>query len=116
MSTRISARATLPSTSVASPSAAMDAEAIEPIRWAIICAVMLSVAIVAGTAYFLSNSHTRVLAENERELSRTSLILAKQIEAIFSAVETVQKGVLEHIADIGSLDGESLERELSRHE
>ena len=66
-------------------------------------------------ASFLSTLHSRVLIENQRELANTALILARQIESVFNAVETVQTGILEQIAEFGG-DRRGRERQMARHE
>ena len=78
---------------------------IGPIRLTIICAVSLSAVIATGTGFFLSTLHSRALVENQRELANTALILARQIESVFNAVETVQSGILDQIAEFGGTDG-----------
>ena len=84
----------------------MRSMSIGPIRLTIICAVSLSAVIATGTGFFLSTLHSRVLAENQRELANTALILARHIESVFNAVETVQTGILEQIAEFGGTAGE----------
>ena len=83
---------------------------IGPTRLAIICAVSLSVVIASGTDIFLSTLRGRVLVESQRELANSALILARQIESVFNALETVQNGMLEQIAEFGGTAGESPER------
>ena len=80
---------------------------IAPIRLTILCAVLLSAVIAAGTGLFLSTSRSRALVENQRELANTALILARQMESVFNAVETVQNGTLEQIADFGGMAGDA---------
>ena len=87
---------------------------IGPIRLTIICAVTLSAVIATGTGFFLSTLHSRVLIENQRELANTALILARHIESVFNAVETVQTGILEQIAEFGGTDGPN--RQMASHE
>ena len=87
---------------------------IGPIRLTIICAVALSAVIATGTGLFLSTLHSRVMVENQRELANTALILARQIESVFSAVETVQNGILEQISEFGGTDWP--DRQMSSHE
>jgi hypothetical protein len=88
---------------------------IAPIRLTILCAVLLSALIAAGTGLFLSTSRSRALVENQRDLANTALILARQMESVFNAVATVQNGTLEQIADFGGMAGDALQR-LARHD
>jgi signal transduction histidine kinase/FixJ family two-component response regulator len=112
----MSALATVQTISVAGRSPATNIKSAGPVRLIITCVVLLAIAIAAGTAYFLSSFRTRLLHENERELASTALILSTQIESFLNAVEKVQKGVLDHIVDIGSRDGEAQESNLSRYD
>jgi signal transduction histidine kinase/DNA-binding response OmpR family regulator len=89
---------------------------IGPTRLTIACAIALSAVIAAGTGLFLSTSRSRALVENQRELANTALILARQIESVFSAVATVQSGTLEQIADFGGMANEAAERRMARHD
>src|ERR1041384_762893 len=102
--------------SVAGPSSATNKKPSGPARLIVACAVLLAIAIIAGTAYFLSSFRDRLLHENERELESTALVLSTQIESFLNAVEKVQKGVLDHLADIGDRAGEGQEASLSRYE
>jgi hypothetical protein len=79
---------------------------IAPIRLTIVCALVLSVVVVGGTGVFLSTLRARILANNERELANTAMILSKQIEAVFNSVESVQLEILKQIEDFGLSAGE----------
>jgi hypothetical protein len=111
-----SASASAQFASAASASAAPSTRSIGPIRLTIVCAVLLSIVIVVGAGLFLVNLRNRVIAENERYLSNTALIVAKQIEQIFTKVESVQKAIIEETADFGIIDAADLHHQLSRHE
>ena len=89
---------------------------IGPIRLTIICAVLLSVIVVSGSSFFLYNLHNRIRAVNERDLSNTTLVLATQLEQFFTAVESVQAGLLKDIAALGAADTADGDRLLSRHD
>src|SRR5436305_3575453 len=112
----MSALATVRTISVGGRSPATNIKPAGPVRLIITCVVLLAIAIAAGTAYFLSSFRTRLLHENERELASTALILSTQIESFLNAVEKGQNGVLDHIVDIGSRDGEAQESSLSRYD
>src|SRR3954471_2065861 len=112
----MSAAATVQPTSVAGQPPAPNTQSPGPVRWIITCAVLLAVAIVAGTAAFLSNFRDRLLHENQRELTSTALILSTQIESFLNAVEKVQKAVLDHLVDIESRDSEARESSLSGYD
>ena len=81
-----------------------------PIRLTIVCAVLLSVVIVIGAFLFLFGLRNRILAEHERNLSNTALIVAKQMEQIFTTVESVQTNVIEQTAALKIIDIEDCKR------
>jgi diguanylate cyclase (GGDEF)-like protein/PAS domain S-box-containing protein len=87
---------------------------IGPVRLTIACAVLLSVMVVASGGFFLFNIHNRIQTVNERDLSNIALVLAKQFEQFFTAVERVQIGLIQDIA--GAVDAADGERLLSGHD
>ena len=103
----MSAFATAQATPAAGRSPATNMQSPGPVRWIIACAVLLAIAIMAGTATFLSSFRDRLLHENQRELRSTALILSTQIESFLTAVEKVQKEVLDHLVDIENHDSEA---------
>ena len=109
----MSAFATVQATPVAGRSPATNIQSPGPVRWIIACAVLLAIAIMAGTAIFLSSFRDRLLHENQRELTSTALILSTQIESFLKAVEKVQKEALDHLVDIENHDSEARESSLS---
>lgn len=60
-----------------------------PIRWLILCGVLLIAVITVGTAILVDNFRNRTLLESKRELKNIALILAEQIERSFQALELV---------------------------
>ena len=72
-----------------------------PIRYLILCGVLIIAAIVAATAIMVGNLRDRALSESERELKNTALILAEQLDRTFQAIDLVQSSV---IAKIQSLE------------
>ena len=62
-----------------------------PIQLTIVCAVLLSLIVVGITGLFLVDLRKRTMADNERALSNTAVIVTKQIEHILATVENVQK-------------------------
>ena len=92
---------------------AMSMRAHHPIRYLILCGVLLIVAIAAGTAILVGNVRARALAGTERELKNTALILAGQIERSFQAVELVQRSLMERIKALGIDSSEDYARQLS---
>ena len=68
---------------------------------------MVSIAIAAGTGFFISTLHDRILAESKRELANTALILAKQIQSVFSALGDVQEDFLKETSGLEALAGDA---------
>jgi diguanylate cyclase (GGDEF)-like protein len=84
-----------------------------PIRYLILCGVLLIAAIVVGTAIMVDNLRARALFESERELKNTALILAEQIDRTFQAVDLVQSSVIEKIRSLGISSSEDYARRMS---
>jgi signal transduction histidine kinase/CheY-like chemotaxis protein/HPt (histidine-containing phosphotransfer) domain-containing protein len=78
-----------------------------PNKFTIACATIVAIIIALGTGLFLSTLRDRILAENERELTNTALILARQVESVFAAVEDPHNGTLDQIAELGVASGDS---------
>jgi hypothetical protein len=84
-----------------------------PIRYLILCGVLLIAAIVVSTSIMVVSFRSRALVESERELKNTSLILAEQISRSFQAVELVQRNVMEKIQSLGIASSEDYARQMS---
>ena len=72
-----------------------------PIRYLILCGVLIIAAIVVSTVMMVDNLRARALSESERELKNTALILAEQIDRTFQAIDLVQSSVIEKIQSLG---------------
>lgn len=101
------------STSVVGHSAVPAKARSRPITLPIVCAVALIMAIAAGTSLLLFHFRDRALADSERELSNTALILAEQSDRGFQAVEIVEKDLIEQIGSRGITSSEDFERQMS---
>ena len=84
-----------------------------PIRYLILCGVLIIAAIVAATAIMAGNLRDRALSESERELKNTALILAEQVDRSFQAVDLVQSSVVEKIQSLGIASSEDYARRMS---
>ena len=84
-----------------------------PIRYLILCGVLLISAIVVSTAITVDSFRNRALVDSERELKNTALILAEQLDRSFQAVELVQSGVMEKIQSLGIASSEDYGRQMS---
>jgi len=56
-------------------------------RLFLVCAVTLALVVVGSASLIVLNLRDRVTYENERALTNSALIIAKQIEQAFAAVE-----------------------------
>ncbi len=86
-----------------------------PIRLTIISAVLLSVAVAIGAGLFLTKLRNNILSENQRQLSNTAFMVARQIEHIFTTIDVVQRVIFEKNIAPEISGGGGGERELSSH-
>lgn len=91
-------------------------KSVGPIRLTIVSAVLLSALVVIGTGIYIYDLRDRVLTENERSLSNVALIVAKQVQHIFTTVEAVQKQFLKQIVIFENIDEEDFERRVSQRD
>lgn len=84
-----------------------------PTRYLIFCGALLIAAIAVGIVMMVGNFRNRALADSERELENTALILAEQVDRSFQATELVQRGVLEKVQSLGIASSEDLTRQMS---
>jgi len=100
----------------AGKSAFSDFRRFAPFILPIGCGVVLVAAIVLGTAILVSKFRERALANGERELQNTALILAEQTDRAFQAVELLQSSLIERMKILGIASAEDYERQMSGHE
>jgi diguanylate cyclase (GGDEF)-like protein len=84
-----------------------------PIRYLILCGVLLIAAIAVSTAIMVGNFRNRALGDSERELKNTALILAEQIDRSFQGLELVQSSVMDKIRSLGIVSSEDYARQMS---
>ena len=87
-----------------------------PERLIPICAVTLALIVVLSASLIVFNLRNRVIFENERALTNSSLIIAKQIEQTFAAVEAVQKEFSEDISRLPGLSQNTFQNHLGRYD
>src|SRR5262245_45502606 len=87
-----------------------------PERLIPICAVTLALIVVLSAGLIVFNLRNRVISENERALTNSSLIIAKQIEQTFAAVEAVQKEFSEDISRLPGLSRKTFQSRLGRYD
>jgi diguanylate cyclase (GGDEF)-like protein/PAS domain S-box-containing protein len=68
-----------------------------PLRLLVLCAALLVIGIAAGTGILVENLRERALADCERELGNTALILEEQLDRSFQSLELVHASVAENI-------------------
>ena len=81
----------------------------------IACAVTLAVIVIITASFIAYNLRTRAMSENAQALSSSALIVAKQIEQTFTAVQAVQQRFRDDLSVLPVVDGETITREYSRH-
>lgn len=101
------------STSSARPDSAFKPNG--PICLTIACAVVLSIAVVLASTFFLLNFRKRELAANEKMLSNTALIVSEQIGRIFTTITKVQEDIVQETAKNSSFGEKEFESALSSH-
>jgi diguanylate cyclase (GGDEF)-like protein/PAS domain S-box-containing protein len=84
-----------------------------PIRYLILCGVTLIAAIVVSTAIMVGHFRDRALADSERELKNTALILAEQLDRSFQSIELVQSSVGAKVRSLGITSSKDLARQMS---
>ncbi len=84
----------------------------DPTRLIVICAFTLALIVVISASFIIYNLRHRALAENEQTLSNSALIIAKQMEQTFAAVETVERGFYEDLSRLPVINEETIERDL----
>ena len=85
----------------------------DPIRWLILCGVLLITAIAVGTAVMIGNFRERALANSERELENTVLLLTRHFDQQLEQLDLVQEQLVEYINLAGITSGEDYERKMS---
>ncbi len=88
----------------------------DPARLSIVCAITLTLIVVGSAGLIVASLHNRAIIDNERALLNSSLIVAKQFEQTFTAVEAVQKGFYEDLSRLHLLNENSIATELGRHD
>ncbi|HEV2627426.1 MAG TPA: EAL domain-containing protein [Pseudolabrys sp.] len=68
------------------------------LRYLLICASLLLGCIIVCTGFLVASFRERTLADTERELRNTALIVAEQLDRSFQAIDLVQRSVLEEVA------------------
>jgi diguanylate cyclase (GGDEF)-like protein/PAS domain S-box-containing protein len=75
--------------------------------------VLLVAAIVIGIAMATQTFRDRALANNERELKNTALVLAEQTDRAFQSLDLVATSVIDRMQSLGIASTEDFERRMS---
>ena len=68
-----------------------------PIRWLVLCGIVLVSAIAIATAVMIESFRERALQNTERDLSNTALLLARHFDREFESFVAIQNDVAAHI-------------------
>jgi diguanylate cyclase (GGDEF)-like protein len=85
-----------------------------PILLLVLGCIVVAAAVTVTAVLLLSNLRDRAIADSERELQNTALILAAQTDRAFQAVDLVESSVLERMRSLVS--SEDFDRELSNYD
>ncbi len=68
-----------------------------PIRWLVLCGILLIAMIAGGTAIMVGSFRDRAILNNNRELENTLLLLARHFDQQIEDGQVIQKDVLAYI-------------------
>jgi diguanylate cyclase (GGDEF)-like protein/PAS domain S-box-containing protein len=83
------------------------------VRLLIFCGSLLAMAVIVATAVISLHLRHRALADTERELQNTALVLAEQADRAFGALELVQASIIERVNRLGLSSPAAFDQELS---
>jgi PAS domain-containing protein len=84
-----------------------------PLLLLVTCGCLLFVVIIGAIAFLVNNFRHRALADTERELNNSALILAEQIDRSFQSLELVERSVQENIDALNIASEEEYRRLIS---
>ena len=87
-----------------------------PIRWLVICGILLIVAIAIGTAVMIANFRDHAIESSTRELENTTLLLAHHFDQELDDVEVPLIDLVEQIHQAGIVSPDDFKRQMSTHE
>jgi diguanylate cyclase (GGDEF)-like protein/PAS domain S-box-containing protein len=87
-----------------------------PIRWLVICGVLLIAAIAIGTAIMVGNSRDHAIESSKRELENTVLLLARHFDQQLDDVEVPLIDIIEQVHQAGIASPEDFRRRMSTPE
>ena len=87
-----------------------------PERSIVVGVVTLAIIVVSSAGFIVYNLHNRVISENERALTNSALIIAKQIEQTFTAMDALQKEFSVDISRLSGVSKKKLDSQLGRYD
>jgi diguanylate cyclase (GGDEF)-like protein len=87
-----------------------------PILLLVLGCILVAAAVTVTAVLVLSNLRDRAIADSERELQNTALILAAQTDRAFQAVDLVASSVIERMQSLGIVSSEDFDRALSTYD
>ena len=87
-----------------------------PILDLILCGALLIAAIAFGTAMMVFHFRDRALANSERELKNTALMLTRHVDQELEELDLVQKSIIERMQSAGIASSHDYERQMSNHD
>jgi diguanylate cyclase (GGDEF)-like protein len=87
-----------------------------PILLLVLGCIVVAAAVTVTAVLVLSNLRDRAIADSERELQNTALILAAQTDRAFQAVDLVESSVIERMESLGIVSRGDFDRGLSTYD
>ena len=84
-----------------------------PIRWLVICGILLIVAIAIGTAVMIANFRDHAIESSTRELENTVLLLARHFDQQLEDAEVPLIDLIEQIHQAGIVSPDDFKRRMS---
>src|SRR5262252_9755700 len=90
---------------IAGSSSSRNRARFDPVRWFLMCGVLLVAAVAIGTGLILFNLRERALSDRESTLQNIALVLAEQTDRAFQAIDLVQIGLIDRMHTLGVTSG-----------
>jgi diguanylate cyclase (GGDEF)-like protein len=87
-----------------------------PILLLVLGCILVAGAVTVTTILLLSSLRDRAIADSERELQNTALVLAAQTDRAFQGVDLVESSVIERMQSLGIVASEDFERAMSTYD
>jgi PAS domain-containing protein len=88
----------------------------DPIRWLVVCGILLIAAIVIGTAIMISSFRERAIESSEHELQNTVLLLARHFDQQLDDLEVPLDDLIAQMRLAGIASPEDFKRQMSTRE